>query len=245
MALWILGQPDRAQQMALEAIALGRETGHPYSLGAALAYGCWLQKMRGDVEQARALSAEAVALASEQDFPLWLWMGQLIAAWVRGEEGAPVEASADVDSALADLGDTGHAVGTAAVMGEVAELYELAGRTDEARSMVEVSIGIAQAQKERLWEAELYRVQADLLLAADPEAQSRAEALLHQALDTARRQGARSFALRAAMGLARLWRNGPRQAEGRQTLAGIYAEFNEGFDTRDLTNARELLEQLD
>ena len=112
---------------------------------------------------------------------------------------------------------------------------------------------------ERCWEAELYRLKGELLLqsgdqgltsgvlSADAGRQTReaeAEACFHQALDVARRQQAKSLELRAAMSLSRLYRRQGRQAEARPLLAETYGWFTEGFDTRDLQEARALLEEL-
>jgi predicted ATPase len=90
---------------------------------------------------------------------------------------------------------------------------------------------------------EQYRVQAELRLLA-PGAEAEAEAGLRQALDVARRQGAKILELRAAMSLARLLDGQGRAAEGQPLLADCYARFTEGFDTLDLQEARELLDQL-
>lgn len=241
MALWIQGHPDRARVASERSIEAGRESRHPYSLGAALAYGSWLQKMLGDVDQARKVSSETVELASEQDFPLWLWMGKLIAAWVRGEEGFAVDAVVDVEAALLDLGDTGHEVGTAAILGEVAELYDLAGRVDEAMNMVDLSIGMIQDKAEKLWEAELYRVKGHLLLRQDATQEDEAGELFEKARRVARAQGARSFELRAAMSYVEMVADGDRRREALEALADVRARIAEGSETRDLVAADALL----
>jgi predicted ATPase len=93
------------------------------------------------------------------------------------------------------------------------------------------------------WEAELYRLQGDLLLHQTPDAQH-AEACFCQALTTARRQQAKSLELRAAMSLARLWQRQGKRAEARQMLAEVYGWFTEGFDTADLQEAKALLDAL-
>src|SRR5262249_22076721 len=106
---------------------------------------------------------------------------------------------------------------------------------------------------ERWWEAELYRLKGELLLqsggqslesgASNPPS-AVATTCFHQALDVARRQQAKSFELRAAMSLSRLWQHQSKHAEARQLLADIYGWFTEGFDTVDLQEARALLEAL-
>jgi predicted ATPase len=93
---------------------------------------------------------------------------------------------------------------------------------------------------ERLWEAELYRLKGELLRAQGDEA----EASLLKAVEVARRQGAKSWELRATVSLCRLWRDRGRVDEARHMLAEIYAWFTEGFDTVDLKEAKALLEEL-
>ena len=97
---------------------------------------------------------------------------------------------------------------------------------------------------ERCYEAEMYRIKGELLLQqAVPDA-PQAEACFQQALAVARRQQARSWELRAAMSLSRLWQQQGKRTEARELLAPIYSWFTEGFDTLDLQEARALLDEL-
>ncbi len=101
--------------------------------------------------------------------------------------------------------------------------------------------------EERNWEAELYRRQGELLLNADGGVRNAAwtpEACFHKALDVARRQQARSWELRAAMSLARLWQQQGKRREAHQRLAEVYNWFTEGFATADLQEAKTLLDEL-
>ena len=98
--------------------------------------------------------------------------------------------------------------------------------------------------EERNWEAELHRVKGELLLMQQGQKVGEAEECFRQALDTARRQQAKSFELRASMSLSRLWQQQGKQEEARQMLAEIYGWFTEGFDTVDLLEAKTLLEEL-
>jgi predicted ATPase len=98
----------------------------------------------------------------------------------------------------------------------------------------------------RVWEAELHRLQGELLLAQageSPQVQE-AEACFHQALDIARHQQAKSWELRAAVSLSQLWQRQGKRDEARALLAPVYGWFTEGFDTTDLREAKALLEEL-
>jgi predicted ATPase len=122
----------------------------------------------------------------------------------------------------------------------LAQLYLLAGKREEGFAALDESL---RYEEEVYWLPEQSRIRAELLLLA-PGNEDEAESLLYQSLDLARSEGARSLELRAAMSLARLWRQQGRGAEGKDLLAQCYAWFTEGFDTPDLQDARELLDQL-
>jgi predicted ATPase len=126
----------------------------------------------------------------------------------------------------------------------LAEAYGTVGQAEEGLCLLREALVVVENSDEQLWEAELYRLQGDLLLHQTvPDAQH-AEACFCQALATARRQQAKALELRAAMSLARLWQRQGKHAEARQTLAEVYAWFTEGFDTADLREARALLDTL-
>jgi predicted ATPase len=107
---------------------------------------------------------------------------------------------------------------------------------------------------ERFYEAELYRLKGTLTLQSkvpstqhptpSTQAEAEAEACFQQALAIARRQGAKSLELRAAMSLSRLWQSQGKREEARRMLAEVYGWFTEGFDTADLQEAKALLEEL-
>src|SRR5262249_19587336 len=121
------------------------------------------------------------------------------------------------------------------------------GQLDEGLHLVTEALERAQQSGEREWEAELYRLQGELLLQAEGGVQKgavTAEACFHQALAVARRQQAKSFELRAALSLSRLWQQQGKRAEARALLAEVYGWFTEGFDTKDLQEAKGLLEAL-
>jgi predicted ATPase len=96
----------------------------------------------------------------------------------------------------------------------------------------------------RFYEAELYRLRGELLLARSAEHHTEAETRFRQGLNIARRQQAKSWELRAAMSLSRLWQHQGKGDEARELLGPIYSWFTEGFDTADLQEAKALLEEL-
>ncbi len=127
-------------------------------------------------------------------------------------------------------------------------MYLVENRTDEARAVLENALGEIEQQGERTKEAELYRLMGELVLQSDnPSADlqaKEAETYFRKALDVAQRQKAKSLELPAATSLARLWKQQGKSTEAHELLSEIYDWFTEGFDTRDLQEAKVLLEEL-
>jgi predicted ATPase len=122
-----------------------------------------------------------------------------------------------------------------------------AGQLDEGLRLVTEGLERVQQSGEREWEAELYRLKGELLVQAEDGVQHAAvtaEECFHQALAVTRRQQTKSFELRAALSLSRLWQQQGKRAEAQELLAPVYGWFTEGFDTADLQEARALLEAL-
>jgi predicted ATPase len=134
-------------------------------------------------------------------------------------------------------------------LGLLAEALGKAGRAPEGRAVLAEALAMAHRTGERCCEAELYRLQGELTpqpsgSGVPRQAEPEAEACFLKAIETARQQGTKLFQLRAVMSLSRLRMRQGRQAEARSELAEIYGWFTEGFDTRDLQEARALLETL-
>jgi len=118
------------------------------------------------------------------------------------------------------------------------------GQPEAGLTLLAEALAVLNDTGERRWEAELYRLQGELLLARSAGYDAEAETCFRQALDIARRQQAKSWEPRAAMSLSRLWQRQGKRTEAYDLLAPIYGWFTEGFDTADLQEARALLEAL-
>lgn len=126
----------------------------------------------------------------------------------------------------------------------LAEAYAKAGQSEEGLTvMAEAMAGVRQ-RGDRFYEAELHRLKGELLLALSAENRAEAEGCFRQSIEVARQQGAKSLELRAVMSFCRLLQQQGRSEEGRQMLSEVYNWFTEGFDTLDLVEAKELLEEL-
>jgi predicted ATPase len=126
----------------------------------------------------------------------------------------------------------------------LAEAYQHARQTEGGLAALAEALTAVHNTGERVYEAELYRLQGALRLAQSPDYAAEAEACFHRALDVARAQQAKSWELRAAMSLSRLWQQQGRRAEAHALLAPVYGWFTEGFDTADLQEAKALLDEL-
>jgi len=126
----------------------------------------------------------------------------------------------------------------------LAKAQGLAGQVDDGLSSLEEALGWVERNDERLYEAEVHRLKGELLLAQDVPDPAQAERCFEQALAVARDQQAKSWELRAAMSMGRLWQRQGKLAEARELLAPVYGWFTEGFDTADLQEAKALLAEL-
>ncbi len=241
-SLWCLGQPDAALARAREAVALARRLDDPFSLAFALLFEASVHILRRDVAAQRERATEAVALSETHGFPFWLGLGRAchaVSRVVAGDFGA----LPDILSGLALAAETGTQAGAPSTFAFLAEAQHAAGQLAEAQGTVQTALAVAAQTGQPFWDADLHRLDGDLVVATGGDAYE-AAACYHRALAIAREQGSRSFELRAATSLARLWRDQGKRPEARALLAPVYEWFTEGFDTRDLMDAKALLDEL-
>jgi len=124
----------------------------------------------------------------------------------------------------------------------LAEAYAQAEQFEAGLSALAEALTLVEMTEERWWEAELYRLKGELLLRLPLPDIPQAASCLHQALDVARRQQAKSLELRASLSLSRLWQQQGKRNQARQLLTEVYSWFTEGFETSDLQEARLWLE---
>ncbi|MEO6723954.1 MAG: protein kinase [Blastocatellia bacterium] len=243
--LWTLGYADQALALAYESITLAEQASHPFSLGNAhSAKGVVLTLLRDwqpsqkEYEKVLAL-AEEYALGDNLNYAV-TW-NALTLAYQEPTEAALEQAK----QALASLRAKGVMLRTTWLLAMLGEVFGLAGRCAEGLETIAEALALVERIRERYYEAELWRIKGELLLKATAgNAQAEAEACFQQAIETAQQQSAKSWELRAATSLARLWQQQGKTAEARQMLAGIYGWFTEGFATADLKEAKALLEEL-
>ena len=242
--LWCLGYPAQALRRIQEALALAQELAHPYSLAGAQAWAATLHYRRREAAAVQAQAEALLTLATAEGFVHFVGMGACWRGWALAMQGQDAAGLAQLRQGIAAVLDAGHTqsrplclILLAEAMGQVGQVEDGLRLLAEARTVLE-----ANGQGDLL--AEVYRLQGTLLLQQAIPDVVQAEACFQQARTIARNQHAKSWELRAALSLSRLWqRQGKRQAAS-DLLAPIYDWFTEGFDTADLQEAEALLAAL-
>ena len=181
-------------------------------------------------------------------------------------QGEAEEGITQICQGMADLRTIGVEFGQSHFLTLLAEAYGKGEQTKEGLTVLAEALDFVSQTEERFYEAELYRLKGELTLqhsrrvdiahqpvsiaeavtvgCAHPTEESEAEACFHKAIEIARRQQAKSWELRASTSLARFWQQQGKQKEAHQMLAEVYNWFTEGFDTKDLQEAKALLAEL-
>lgn len=241
--LWMLGYPEQALAPSREAMALAEALAYPPGVAVAQLYTSAFHIFRRDW-QAVQESAEAVLrISTRHGLVYWRTAGLVCRGRAVAQRGALEEGIAQIDQGLADGRDMGAEAFTVLQYVLLAESYRKAGRWGQGLAAVDEALRIAQHTGERFYQPEAHRLKGELLRMLT-EDETEVEACFRRAIELARRQAAKMLELRAAMSLCRLWREQGKREKARQTLAEVYGWFTEGFDTRDLKEARALLEAL-
>jgi predicted ATPase len=242
LVLFYLGFPDRAMVRSSAAIAEARKLTHLPSLAACLALGNVLLSLDGDDATLHEHAEQLMEVATEQGFPLWRAQGTIYRGYVKVRNGNVAEGISLLRSGLSAHRATGAEVWVPHFIALLASACEIAGQIEEAVSLLNDALQIAERTGEHWFAAELNRCKGQLLLRHGHS--DAAEKLYRKALSIVREQEAKLWELRAAMSLARLRRDQGRRADARDLVASVYGWFTEGFDTRDLKDAKALLDQL-
>jgi len=248
-AVWtlcFLGSPDQALEGIQEALPRAQALSHPFTLAVTLIIAGVIHQLRREVPAAQARADAVIALSTEHGFPYWRALATVIHGWALAVQGRGEEGIAQMQQGLADWRATGAEFIRPYYLALLAEGYARLGQTAEGLGALTEALALVQRTGERMYEAELHRLTGECLLAQEGTRQKaeEAEACLQQALAVARAQGAKSWELRAAVSLGRVWQRQGKRAEARELLAPIYGWFTEGFDTSDLQEARALLDAL-
>jgi tetratricopeptide (TPR) repeat protein len=238
--VWQLGYPAASRVDADRAVKNARKTGHAATLIYALSRAGRTNIWYGNYVTAHSQVDELIALADERGKAF----GTAIRGWLFAVTGKGSDAVRAITSGITSLRSTGATLYEPAHLQYLAMAYAELGQLNDAWRCIDDTIEAIERSKERWCEAEAYRIAGEIALNSLARDPAKAEAYFDRALAVARHQQAKSWELRAAMSMARLWRDQGKQDEARELLAPVYGWFTEGFDTRDLKEAKALLDEL-
>jgi predicted ATPase/class 3 adenylate cyclase len=240
---WILGQVDEAVARMCAALERADTVQHAHSHAYAWYYASVLYALRGEPAVAKGYAERCLTISEQHGFRQWLGLARAI----QGICAAMLDASAgrldEVKTALDEYQRAGYQLGLTAQIVLLCPALLLRNEPEAALELIDRGLSIVSHNSERFFEAELYRLKARALLMRGAS-NAEVESLLDQALRIARGQQARSLELRAATDLAKLWMQQGKHAEALDVLASIHSRFTEGFDTRDVKEAKTILAQL-
>jgi predicted ATPase len=256
--LW-LGYPDQAQQRNHEAVILARDLPDPFQRAYSFFHTAIFHLYRREGAIAQVLLEEAIALATDLGFSMLLAWATITRGWALAEQGKLEEGIRQMRTGLAAFQATGAELSRPTWLWALAEACGKIGQVEEGLSLLAEALATVHTTGECLSEAELYRLKGELTLqqskinnakvriieTQDPIVRSHeAEACFRKAIAVAYRQSAKYAELRASTSLARLWQQQGKTAEAHKLLSGIYNWFTEGFETKDLKEAKALLDEL-
>jgi predicted ATPase len=222
-----------------QATALARRLRHVPTLAQALSLSCELRKMLRDAPTLTHTATELLALSEEHGLPQFRATALMFLGWAQADAAGITL----LEKELIGLKQMGLKVYLTRNMYLLAESRLLAGRWTEGLEGITEALAIASQTKEQWYVAPLHQLKAEILLRVHGPIEA-GETELQVAMRVARQQAAKGWELRAAMTMARLWRDQGKPQQARELLAPIYGWFTEGFDTRDLKEAKALLDGL-
>jgi predicted ATPase len=243
--LWLSGFADRAVQAVDHALEAVGELNHLNGRAYVLAWGAaTLAHLRREAAAVRTYADAIISLSEEHGLLLWLAYGKIFRGWAMSALGHPSESNSEIVQGIAECRATGTRRDAPYHLSLLAETLHRSAKTAEALDALAEAVAIVAETEERWWEAELHRQKGELLLSLTASNAPEAEACYRSAITVAQRQSAKMLELRAAMSLARLWRDQGKSTVAHDLLAPLYSWFTEGFDTRDLQEAKALLNEL-
>jgi predicted ATPase len=240
----MLGYPEAALADTSHALRDAREIGQAATLMYALVHALLIHIQCGNYPTANAEADELVALANEKGALFWKAQGMSKQGCILAVTGKPAEAVQMITSGIAAWRSTGSTFWMPLYLSYLARAYAELGQFEHAWRCIDEAMTAAETTKERWHEADIHRIAGEITLLSQRPSAANAEAYFERALTVARAQQAKSWELRAAMSMARLWRDQGKHQQARDLLAPVYGWFTEGFDTLDLKQAKVLLDAL-
>jgi predicted ATPase len=243
-ALWMLGYPEAARRDAEQALTNAREIGQAAALMFTVGHVPLTHIFCGDYATANAQLDEVVALADEKGASFWKALGMMNHGCVLALNGQASDAIHIIPSGINAWRSTGATLYLPFFLSYLARAHAELAQFDDAWRCIGEAMTAVETTKERWCEAEVNRIAGEIALMSPERDQAKAQDYFEHALAVARAQQAKSWELRAAMCMARLWRDQGKPQQARELLAPVHDWFTEGFNTVDLKEAKVLLEEL-
>jgi predicted ATPase len=242
--LWSLGYPAQGLARSQEAVTLAQQRAHPFTVGFALGGAAIFHQLRREVHCTQERAEAAINLAKDQGFPFWMAVGALMRGWALAHQGQVKQGIEQLHQGLVVLRAIGAEIGRPYWLALLAEAHGIMEEPEAGLTVLAEALTLMDTTGERWYAPELYRLKGALLLQQSSDNHAEAEACFHKALNIAHSQQAKSFELRTATSLAKLWQQQGKYQEAHDLLAPVYNWFTEGFDTADLKDAKALLDAL-
>ena len=241
---WLLGYGEGAAATADQALENARNSGHAGTLMYVLFFISPLHLLMGNYATAAAQAQELLALAEEKVASFWIERATFVQGCILASTGKPSDAVQLITSGLATSQVTGTTFWLPLYESYLAKAHAGLGKFVDAWRCIDEATRAVETPKETMFESELDRIAGETAIQSPERDAAKAQAYFDRALSVARAQQAKSWELRAAMSMARLWRDQGKVQQARDLLAPVYDWFTEGFDTLDLKEAKALLAEL-
>jgi class 3 adenylate cyclase/predicted ATPase len=244
LASWLFGYPETALADAARALKVARETGHSATVMYVLNWSIWTHIHCGNHSAASVLIDEYIPLTDQIGRIFWGGWGTMQRGCVLALTGKASDAVRTITSGIAAMRSTNTTMWAPVWLSYLARAQAEVGQFDLADRCIGEAMTAVETAKERWYEAEVSRIAGEIVLLSPEPDVAKAEAYFARALEVTQKQQAKSWELRAATSMARLWRDQGRRPQARKLLGSVHGWFTQGFDTLDLKQAKRLLDEL-
>lgn len=242
--LWLMGFPGQALKKSQKAIELANLLNHSFSQTYAHIFTSIFHQLCGDAKATRLHAEKSVQLSEQYDFGFWKATGMMLTLWVSLQEQPNHEQIQEYETLLSQYRNSGSRLALSYFMSLLCDIYLMTHDYANANRLLDIAITESEQQGVRFFEAELYRLKAIAMSGIDPSRSHDVENLLQHSINLAQHQNAKGLELRGCISMARHWQLDGRIQQAVVLLDNCLQHFDDSFSTRDLNEARRLLEEM-